>query len=271
MRLFGARYKGESSGQTSETLSFSEAMPVTAAEVRGYLRYGSNSEDDIITNFIKSAILNIEKRTGQIIVNKTILTTWDTFANEEELPYWPVNKIETVNRAYNGADTELTVNNGYNLSGVNRKTVRVNAVYMASGYYGYGLKVSYQAGHLIPVSATHTTNLFTLVGHPLSDGTDGTNGDVVTVSTYGDLPTGLTAGKRYYVINKAEDTFQLSESVGGDPVDITTDGTGQLYIGTLNERLRQLIIKQAAVYFGRGEAHEGLSHEVEKELREHVW
>jgi hypothetical protein len=49
------------------------------------------------------------------------------------------------------------------------------------------------------------------------------NGDVVTFSTTGALPTGLTAGTEYYVVNRTSTTFQVSATSGGSA--ITTSGT----------------------------------------------
>lgn len=49
------------------------------------------------------------------------------------------------------------------------------------------------------------------------------DGDVVTFSTTGSLPTGLTAGTEYYVVNRTSTTFQVSATSGGSA--ITTSGT----------------------------------------------
>lgn len=49
------------------------------------------------------------------------------------------------------------------------------------------------------------------------------NGVAVVFSTTGALPTGLTAGTIYYVVNRTADTFQVAATVGGTA--ITTSGT----------------------------------------------
>jgi len=49
------------------------------------------------------------------------------------------------------------------------------------------------------------------------------NGAVVTFSTTGALPTGLTTGTEYYVVNRTSTTFQVSATSGGSA--ITTSGT----------------------------------------------
>ncbi|KRE07455.1 hypothetical protein ASE63_22410 [Bosea sp. Root381] len=49
------------------------------------------------------------------------------------------------------------------------------------------------------------------------------NGDQVVLTTSGALPTGMTAGTTYYVVNQATNTFQLATTPGGSAV--TTTGT----------------------------------------------
>jgi hypothetical protein len=72
----------------------------------------------------------------------------------------------------------------------------------------------------VDFTADHTTETFTATGHGMSDG------DVVQVTTDGTLPTGLTADTNYYVINKTDNTFQLSATRGGSVRTITDNGTG---------------------------------------------
>ncbi len=52
------------------------------------------------------------------------------------------------------------------------------------------------------------------------------NGAQVIPTTTGALPTGLTAGTAYYVVNKATDTFQLSATVGGSAINTTGSQSG---------------------------------------------
>ena len=52
------------------------------------------------------------------------------------------------------------------------------------------------------------------------------NGMAVVFSTTGSLPTGLTAGTVYYVVNKATDTFQVSATSGGSAINTSSAGSG---------------------------------------------
>lgn len=72
------------------------------------------------------------------------------------------------------------------------------------------------------------TDVFTATAHGLSDG------DYVYFTTTGSLPTGLITTRNYYVINSATDTFQVSHSLGGPAVDITSTGTGVHSVETIN-------------------------------------
>jgi len=53
------------------------------------------------------------------------------------------------------------------------------------------------------------------------------NGDVVQFSVITGT-TGITTGTNYFVINKTADTFQLTSTIFGSPIALTTDGTGTL-------------------------------------------
>lgn len=58
------------------------------------------------------------------------------------------------------------------------------------------------------------------VGHGLPNGTP------VVFSTTGALPTGLTAGTTYYVINASTDTFQVAATPLGAAIDTSGAGSG---------------------------------------------
>lgn len=73
-----------------------------------------------------------------------------------------------------------------------------------------------------------TNNTITSPSHLL------TNTTPVQVFSYqgGAIPTGLSAGTRYFVVGAATDTFQLAATSGGAAIDITAIGSGFLEFGT---------------------------------------
>jgi len=52
------------------------------------------------------------------------------------------------------------------------------------------------------------------------------NGDVVYFSSTTTIPAGLTAGRKYYVVGRTANTFQVSAEYGGAAVDISSTGAG---------------------------------------------
>lgn len=72
-------------------------------------------------------------------------------------------------------------------------------------------------------NADPTTDFLSLGSHGFE------NDDIVQfVNTGGgELPGGLSLLTTYYVLNKTADTFQVSETKGGDAVDITDAGSGE--------------------------------------------
>ncbi|MDY6789677.1 MAG: phage tail protein [Thermodesulfobacteriota bacterium] len=70
-------------------------------------------------------------------------------------------------------------------------------------------------------TADYTTNTLTSAGHGRSDN------DIITLSNSGGaLPAGLAADTKYFIVNAATDTFQVSTTQGGSPVNFTDNGTG---------------------------------------------
>ncbi len=93
----------------------------------------------------------------------------------------------------------------------------------ANGIYAFpnsGISGVFSARTLV-FTATNADEIFHSVAHGMVAGTP-----VKVANSGGALPAGLVAGTQYYVITVTADTFQLSLTVGGSAVLITTDGTG---------------------------------------------
>jgi hypothetical protein len=75
------------------------------------------------------------------------------------------------------------------------------------------------------VDTTLTNDQFLSPGHGMS------NADrVMLFNTFGDaLPTGVSEGTIYFVVNAATDTFKVSTTSGGAAVDLTAVGGGEGY------------------------------------------
>jgi len=68
------------------------------------------------------------------------------------------------------------------------------------------------------MTAVATPGVLTVISAP-------NNGDQVVLSTTGSLPTGLTAGTAYYVVNRTSTTFSLATTAGGTAIN--TSGYSQ--------------------------------------------
>ena len=77
------------------------------------------------------------------------------------------------------------------------------------------------------ITATNATNILTSAGHTLS------NGDEV-ILTGSDLPNGLSAATRYFVVGASGSNFQVSGTSGGSAVTFSDDGTGARTFTALN-------------------------------------
>jgi hypothetical protein len=83
----------------------------------------------------------------------------------------------------------------------------------------------------IAIDVNVTSNVFSATAHPYQ------NGDVVTLSTTGSLPAPLASTRDYWIVERAANSFKLSETPNGSPIDITTTGSNSVLNTQLFVRL----------------------------------
>ena len=111
--------------------------------------------------------------------------------------------------------------------------------------FGEDLVFSYRAGPIYYWNATYglvPTDATVTIATPavLTTAVALTNGDAITLTTTGALPTGLSPGVVYYVVNASGFTCNLATTAGGTEIDTTgtQSGTHQLSVrGILLEDL----------------------------------
>lgn len=129
-------------------------------------------------------------------------------------------------------------------------TTQTMVVEVGAGYFRFhtqgstliaGTPATYKVGGTATMTIAAPA-VVTLTGHTY------TNGDQITFTTTGALPTGLTVGTVYYVVNAATNTFQVSATSGGTA--ITTTGT-QSGVHTVNtyENVGDLVTSSGTVYY----------------------
>lgn len=74
--------------------------PVTIADVKRHLQIDAddNTHDTLLSEFIDSAIDEIELYCGITIIDSVVTARWECISNEE-LPYGPVKEIDTITGA----------------------------------------------------------------------------------------------------------------------------------------------------------------------------
>lgn len=162
-------------------------------------------------------------------------------------PYYVYNRTSTTYNLSTTAGTSLTVttNAGATFTGsISGTTLTVTAV--ASGLISTGQVITggtisantsitalgtgvggvgtytvnnSQTVSSTTITATSTPGVVTVAAAP-------SNGDIVKFTTTGTLPTGITAGTSYYVINRTSTTFQISATSGGSAINFSGTQTG---------------------------------------------
>jgi hypothetical protein len=89
-------------------------------------------------------------------------------------------------------------------------------------------------------------------GHGMS------NGDRVVFTTTGALPTGITAGSVYYVVNSATNTFQIASVSGGSAI-ITTGTQSGVHTGNRRYDEADLVSSGGTVYYAKRDNYAALS------------
>lgn len=100
-------------------------------------------------------------------------------------------------------------------------SVPVNVASNTQVNYQYDYNNPVFNGTDAPVTITASGNLISRTNHGQQ------NGDRIQLYNIS-AGTGLTLGQLYFVVNRTENTFQLSLTSGGSPVTITSDGTATL-------------------------------------------
>lgn len=114
----------------------------------------------------------------------------------------------------------------YGFNGSNGKGIRC---YRGNAYHFHRIRIQqcdygiHRGGAYDTATITVTIaspGVVTWTGHTLS------NGDIVVFTTTGALPTGITAGTSYYVVNAATNTFQISATSGGAAINTSGSQSG---------------------------------------------
>jgi uncharacterized phiE125 gp8 family phage protein len=124
-------------------ISSSSTLPVTVAEVKDYMRLGTDVEDDTILTMLNAAIRNIERFIDRTVVERTYVAYFNCIGDYTPLPFGPVVSVDSVSIEHKTSSeiTEFHVVDG---------DLYINDYASLSEGWNYGtLKVEYTAGSLL--------------------------------------------------------------------------------------------------------------------------
>lgn len=217
-------------------------LPLSALDVVTHARGLTSTDDALLAACQRGAVSWIEGYTWRALVGQRLQETWDDFyapgriSGRLPLGRSPVQGVESVRYLdVNGAAQTVTAAD-YKLAFEPRPLVL--PAYAVSWPTARdepdAVTVTYRAGYLEPVlSVSSGADTVTLEGRTPAAG------DALPLS--GQLgataPGGLELGVTYYAVNPSGSTTQLAATPGGAAINITTNGTGQLFVGALDEDL----------------------------------
>lgn len=239
------------------------AEPLHLTEAKLHLRLASDaagavaytSEDTLLSAFISAARQVAETETWKA----QVLQGWDLYldswplSDEIKLPWPPLRQVEfikytdtagaitTLAAADYEVDTASTPGRivlGYDKSWPSADLAPMNPIH-----------IRFRAGYAVPFTAEATANLLTALNHPHADG------DKVRLSISGGaLPTGLSLATDYFVRDVSGDTLKLAATAGGAAIDITSAGSGIMFIGEIPATtLAGMKLVLSGLYEERGE------------------
>ena len=134
------------------------------------------------------------------------------------------NKAAKVNRVAGDTNTPITA--VLRQGGRAVDTSSMTVTFYAINTSDESVTVSYSAASsasAVVFTADASTDKLTSVNHGLE------RGDEVVLTTDDTLPAGLALATTYWVVGVADDTFKVSATKNGTPVDVTDAGTGPHY------------------------------------------
>ncbi len=197
--------------------------PLTLTEARNHLRVDHSDDDGEILRYLRTATAEVERLSARQIVDakwRYTLREWPDckWPSKVHLPRAPLVAVDAITYL-DSSGTRQTLSPSSYAASCDDEPGSVEpgyAVYWPSAReIAESIRIDYWAGMALPITQIDDDE-FTSFGRPLADD------DEIVLWSGGDMPTNLTAGKPYYVINAtadgAETTFQLSASEGGSAV-----------------------------------------------------
>lgn len=192
------------------TTTFTGSANLTGTPTAPTAAFGTNTTQIATTAFVQAAagsVTELNTANWKVLENYATQTATITIASPAVVTVAasPANGTAVAYTTTGALPTGLTVNTPYYV--FNRTGTTYNLTTTAGIQQSVAITIS------SPGVVTTTT-------------TAPSNGDIVVFATTGTLPTGITAGTQYYVVNRTSSTFQISAVPSGTAINFTGSQTG---------------------------------------------
>jgi len=217
------------------------AEPIHLTEAKLHLRLAVDAagavaytaEDSELTGRIAAARAAAETETWR----KLVLQTWDIFLDEWQdeifLPYPPLRSVEFIKYTDTAGIVTTLATTEYDVD-LSSEPGRIMLGYdkswpTADLYPLNPIQIRFKVGYLVPFTANATTDVLAAKDHPFADG------DKVRLSVSGGSPPAGSAVLTDYFARDvvAGVSLKLAATSGGEAIDITSAGTGNMFLGEL--------------------------------------
>ena len=217
------------------------AEPMSLATAKAHLYITEADQDALITGLISSARAHVEAFLQRALVLQTLELAFEQFHDVFRLDRSPIMKFGSVQYRDSAGALQTLDPSVYQVdtrSEPGRLARAYGAVWpqLRGGEDLHSVLVSYQAGYLASATADTGTDAFTVQDNPFA------NDEKVYVSQDGGaVPAGITEHAPYYVVETAGNAFKLSLTLGGAAVDLTSAGSGSIFVSRrrMPEQFRQ--------------------------------
>jgi uncharacterized phiE125 gp8 family phage protein len=221
--------------QTAEPISLTEAKLHLrlATDATGAALY--TAEDALLTAIISAARAVAEAEQWRALVLQgfdLFLDDWPC-GNEIKMPSPPLRSVESIQYRDSAGDLNTFPTTDYEVD-VDSTPGRVMLGYQKSWPSvtlspKNPIRIRFWSGYVVPFTANATTDVLTAANHPFVDG------DKVRLSVSGGtLPAGLAVMTDFYARDVvAGVSLKLALTAGGTAIDLTTAGTGNMFLGEL--------------------------------------
>jgi uncharacterized phiE125 gp8 family phage protein len=239
--------------------------PLLIAEVQEHLRLQDTTDDTLLKALIPAARVWAENRSNRQFVEAKWELKLDGFPDATKYqggkqpdacgglirpPHSPLLSVSSI--AYvDTAGTSQTWSSSEYAVDAHSEPARIspayNEVWPTTRAQMNAVTVTYLAGYLCSFTASDTTDVLTTSGRNYATGEKVR----LAVSEGGALPGGLSLDTDYYVVGASSNTLQLAATSGGSAIDLTSSGSGTLYLGEVPALAREAMLLCVAFWFAR--------------------